>query len=70
MTTITINEKTTKGKSLVNFLRKFEGEGFVQIENEPTTTLQESMDEAKAGKINKYISTEELFKKLRKNANV
>jgi hypothetical protein len=70
MTIITINERTTKGKSLVEFLRKFDGEGFVEIEKEPTASLKESMEEAKAGKINKYKSSEDLFKKLRKKNNV
>lgn len=35
MTTITINEKTAKGKSLLQFLSKFNGENFIQFENNP-----------------------------------
>ena len=35
MATFIINERTSKGKSLLEFLRKFEGENFIQIEKEP-----------------------------------
>ncbi|MFA6402362.1 MAG: hypothetical protein WCX31_12175 [Salinivirgaceae bacterium] len=37
MTTITINERTAKGKSLLQFLSKFEGENFIQFENDPAS---------------------------------
>lgn len=70
MTTITINDRTKKGKSLVEFLCKFEGEGFVQIEKEPTASLLEAINEAKTGKTKECKNTEDLFKKLRKRANV
>ncbi len=29
MTTVIINDRTTKGKSLLQFLKKFEGENFI-----------------------------------------
>lgn len=70
MTTITINERTTKGKTLMDFLRKFEGEGFVEIEKEPTASLMEAIEEAKTGKTKECTNTKELFQKLRKKANV
>ncbi|MGV8092872.1 MAG: hypothetical protein AB2L24_13525 [Mangrovibacterium sp.] len=35
MATVIINERTAKGKSLLEFLRKFEGENFIRIDKEP-----------------------------------
>jgi hypothetical protein len=68
MTTITINEHTEKGKSLIEFLRKFEGENFIKIGKDPNResipALDKSLKEAKEGKVNKYSSVDELFKKL------
>jgi len=68
MTTITINERTAKGKSLIEFLRKFEGENFIKIDREPKSenipALDKSLKEAREGKVNKYKSVDELFKKL------
>jgi len=70
MATVTINEKTIKGKSLLAFLRKFEGEGFLQIEKEPTASLMEAIIEAKTGKTKEIKDTAEYFNKVRKRANV
>ena len=70
MTTITIDDRTKKGKCLVEFLCTLEGEGFVKIEKEPTASLMEAIYEAKAGKVKECRNTEDLFKKLRKKANV
>ena len=68
MTTITINERTAKGKSLIEFLRKFEGENFIKIDREPKSenipALDKSLKEAREGKVNKYKNVDELFKKL------
>jgi len=70
MTTITINERTAKGKSLLEYIRKFEGEGFVQIEKEPNVSLLKSMEEARTGKTKEMKNTGEYFKELRKRASV
>ncbi len=70
MTTITINERTTKGKSLLNYLREFEGDGFLTIVKEPSASLEEAIEEAKTGKTMECKNTKELFKSLRKKANV
>jgi len=70
MATITINERTTKGKSLMEFLRKFEGDGFISIEKEPTASLLEAIKEVNAGKTKECKNVENLFKELRKKANV
>ena len=70
MATITINERTTKGKSLMEFLRKFEGEDFIEIEKEPTASLLEAIEEVKTGKTKECTNVGELFGKFRKKANV
>lgn len=70
MATVIINERTAKGKSLMEFLRKFEGEGFFEIEKEPTAALLEAIGDVKSGKTKEYKSTESLFRDLHKKANV
>ena len=69
MATIVINEKSVGAKKLVEFLRT---QPFVKIIEEKTLTasLLKSMEEAEVGKTTEYNSTEELFSKLRKKANV
>lgn len=70
MTTITINERTTKGKSLLKYLREFEGDGFLTIAKEPSASLMEAIEDVRTGKTKEYKSTKELFKTLRKKADV
>lgn len=69
MTTIIINDKTTDAKRMVEFLKT---QRYAKIidERTPSASLRKSMEEAKAGKTNEYKSTEDLFTKLRKKANV
>ena len=68
MTTITINERTAKGKILIELLKKFEGENFIKIGREPNgesiPALDKSLKEAREGKVYKYKSVDELFKKI------
>lgn len=65
MTTIIINERTAKGKSLIEFLKKFEGENFIKIANEENIpALDKSLKEASEGKVYEYKSIDELFEKL------
>ena len=66
MTTVIINERTAKGKSLIDFLRKFEGENFVQIGKEPAKSeynpefvKEIQISRASKGKI---INPEDLWK--------
>jgi hypothetical protein len=70
MTTVTINERTIKGKSLLEYLRKFEGEHFINIEEKPSASLLKSIEEVRIGKTKEMKNTAEYFKKLRKRANV
>lgn len=64
MTTISINEQTTKGKSLMEFLRKFDGEGFVQIEKEPNAETKRAIHDVKKGKVTRCNSAEDMMNKL------
>jgi antitoxin component of RelBE/YafQ-DinJ toxin-antitoxin module len=58
MATITINERTAKGKSLVNFLKKFEGESFIVFESTnsktPNAQTLKAIEDARAGKTIKF----------------
>ena len=54
----------------MEFLRKFEGEGFVESEKEPTASLLEAIDDVKAGKTKECTNVGEMFGKFRKKANV
>lgn len=69
MTTILINDRTTGAKKMIEFLKT---QKYVTIieERVPNASLLKSMEEAKTGKTTEYESTEELFSKLRKKANV
>lgn len=64
MATVTINERTTKGKSLLEFLRKFEGESFIQIEKEPNNETKKAINDAKKGKVTKAKNVADLMDKL------
>jgi hypothetical protein len=61
MTTVFINEHTEKGKSLIEYLRKFEGEKFINFGYEPNNETKEAIFEAREGNLNSYKSTGELF---------
>lgn len=54
MATIVINEKTAKGKTLIEFLRKFETENFIHFEPEPNETTRKAIIEAQQGKTVKF----------------
>lgn len=65
MTTITINEKTKKGKMLLQYLRTmYESESFVSFDV-PNAETCASMDDAQKGKVTKCKSTSDLMQKLR-----
>jgi len=70
MTTITINERTDKGKSLLEFLRKFEGEKFISIGHEPNEETKQAIDEARKGKLKSYKNSKELFSSIKSKVNV
>jgi hypothetical protein len=70
MTTVIINEHTEKGKSLIEFLRKFEGEKFLQFGYEPNEETKEAINEAREGKLNSYKNAEELFASIKKQSDV
>lgn len=61
MTTVFINEHTEKGKSLIEFLRKFQDEKFINFGYEPNDETKEAIFEAREGNLNSYTNSEELF---------
>jgi len=65
MTTITINEKTAKGKTLLDFLEKFGDPKTVKIERKPNTETLKAMADVKAGKVTKANNVNDLMQKLR-----
>jgi hypothetical protein len=69
MTTIVINDRTTDAKKMIEFLKT---QSYVTIieEKTPKASLLKSMEEARSGKTTEYESTEKLFSKLRRKANV
>jgi hypothetical protein len=64
MATITINERTSKGKSLMDFLKKFEGENFIQIVKEPNEETKRAIRDVKKGKVTRSKNLEDLMDKL------
>lgn len=64
MPTITINERTSKGKSLLDFLRKFEGESFIQIEKEPNNGTKKAINDTKKGKVTGTKNVADFMDKL------
>ena len=64
MTTIIINERTTKGKSLLEYLRKFEGENFINIEEKPNAKIKRAIRQSREGKVTRCDSVEDMMNKL------
>ncbi len=64
MTTVTINERTGKGKLLMEMLRKFENEGFVFIEKKPNPETKRAIGDVKKGKVIQCDSVDDMMKKL------
>ncbi len=64
MATITINERTAKGKSLMDFLRKFEGEDFIHIDHVPNKETQRAIRDVKEGKVTRAENIADLMDKL------
>ena len=70
MTTVIINDRTAKGKSLLKFLKIFEGENFIHIGNEPNEKTKEAIEDARQGKLTSHKNSKELFLSLRGEADV
>lgn len=70
MTTVIINDRTAKGKSLLQFLKKFEGENFIHIGNEPNDETKEAIEDVRQGRVTSYKNSKELFDSLKKRSNV
>lgn len=70
MTTIAINEKTVKGKSLLKFLEQFKGENFITIidkqqKSKQKSKIEQSLNDIKNGRITKCKSVDDYFKKVK-----
>ena len=70
MTTVIINDRTAKGKSLLQFLKKFEGENFIYIDDEPNDQTKEAIEDARQGKVTSHKNSKELFASLKRRADV
>lgn len=64
MTTITINEKSSKGKMMLEILRKFEGEEFINFQKKPNAETNRAIKDVKKGKVIECENVEEMMKKL------
>jgi hypothetical protein len=65
MTTVIINEKTEKGKKLLDFLKSFSGERFIKIEKEPNETTKKAIQDAREGKLTKAKNVNDLMEQLK-----
>jgi hypothetical protein len=70
MTTVIINDRTAKGKSLVQFLKKFEGEDFIYFGEKPNQDVLDAINDVKEEKLNSYKNSKELFASIKKKADV
>ena len=64
MTTVIIDEKTTKGKKLLDFLKSFSNEKFISIKKEPNETTKKAIRAAQKGKVTRAENVDDLMKKL------
>jgi hypothetical protein len=64
MTTVTINERTSKGKMLLEILRKFEGEEFINFQKKPNLETRRAISDVKKGKVIACENVEDMMNKL------
>jgi hypothetical protein len=64
MTTVFIDENTEKGRSLLNFLKKFNNEDFIVIEDIPNKETKRAIQDSRKGKVTKTTSVSDLMDKL------
>jgi len=64
MATIKINHRTAKGKSLLEFLPKFEGENFIWIGEEPNAETLKAISEISQGKGKRHKTVDSLVSDL------
>ena len=57
-------------KSLLQFLKKFEGENFIYIGNEPNEETKEAIENARRGKLKSHKNSKELFASLKSQVDV
>ena len=64
MTTIIIDERTEKGKSLLKFLEQFNNEGFIIIDKKPNRATIRAIEDSKKGKVTKTNDVKDLMNKI------
>jgi hypothetical protein len=64
---LTIDPQTDVALKLIEFL---ETQPFITIVKEPSEDTIQALEDARQGKLNAYSSSDELFKKLMKDAGV
>lgn len=65
MTTITINERTAKGRLLLSFLEKFDGENYIAISKTPNSETKKAIAEATSKKdLVTFKNSSDLFQDL------
>ncbi len=70
MTTVFIDDRTAKGKSLLKFLKTLEGENFIRFTFEPNDETKKAIEEARKGKLKSYKDSNELFASIKSQADV
>jgi len=70
MTTVFIDDRTAKGKSLIKFLKTLEGEDFIQFALDPNDETKQAIEDARHGNLRSYKSSEELFAFIKRQADV
>ncbi|MCX6221298.1 MAG: hypothetical protein NTZ69_09925 [Bacteroidia bacterium] len=64
MITVKFNERTKKGKKLLEIIIDLEIKGYLTIERIPNAQLIKAINEAKEGKVTSWNNIEDLFKML------
>jgi hypothetical protein len=70
MTTVFIDDRTAKGKSLLRFLKTLEGENFIRFALEPNDETKMAIEEARKGKLKSYKNSKELFASIKSQSDV
>lgn len=70
MTTVFIDDRTAKGKSLLKFLKTLKGEDFIRFNLEPNDETRKAIEDARTGKLKAYKNSSELFATIKGKADV
>ena len=65
MTHVVINENTTEGKHIIEYLKNLKSVKFLDPESIPNKTTLKAMEEVEKGKLRKFKSVKDLMKDLK-----